>query len=455
MLDAKIINWMLKGPLEYNEVIRNLDQDLLVAVVMPEYKPAVERILEYYSRHKIPPALYIIKILLSESGDDTRIISIIEKNSIEANEVGYIIDQIKIRYNKFIAKSLAKRINEIDEQGEDIKDINNDLRKIISKTDRLYKQDAFSEGKLSDSTDDRIRHYQYTSENPDQILGFLSGYKELDDYTWGVKNSEMLVIGGASSSGKSLLMLNMAINAWRGSNDPAENIVGHDDGKNVLYVSLEMSKLQMEQRVDANLAGIKHREIVRAQLSGEDEIRWKKCLDFQKSYNKIFYILDLPRGSTMGEIEAKYETILGMFKPDAIFIDYLQLMKPTAEVAGSDWLDVGKVSEELHEFCRKKNIPVVTAAQRKAAQKKANGKKTDDVNLEDFGRSKMIGDNAAIAIMIANREDELLREDMELHIVKNREGAKGKINLKKAFDKSRIESLPHNWSVDGGEENEI
>jgi len=446
---------MLKGSLEYNEIIRNLDQELLLAVVMQEYKPAVERILEYYSRHKIPPSTYVVKSLLSENGDDTRVVSTIEKNEVEANEIGFIIDKIKLRYNKFIAKSLAKRINEIDEQGEDIREINNDLRKIISKTDRLYKQDAFSEGKLSDSTNDRVRHYQYTAENPDQILGFLSGYKELDDYTWGVKNSEMLVIGGASSSGKSLLMLNMAINAWRGSNDPAAGITGHDDGKNVLYVSLEMSKLQMEQRVDANLAGIKHREIIRAQLSESDEETWKRCLNFQKSYNKVFYILDLPRGSTMGEIEAKYETILGMFKPDAIFIDYLQLMKPTAEVAGSDWLDVGKVSEELHEFCRKKNIPVVTAAQRKAAQKKVNGKKVDDVSLEDFGRSKMIGDNAAIAIMIANREDENLREDMELHIVKNREGAKGRINLKKAFDKSRIESLPHNWSIDGGEENAI
>jgi replicative DNA helicase len=157
----------------------------------------------------------------------------------------------------------------------------------------------------------------------------------------------------------------------------------------------------------------------------------------------------------MGEIEAKYETILGLFEPDAIFIDYLQLLKPTTGVNGADWLDVGKVSEELHEFCRKKNKPVVTAAQRKAAQKKVNGKKVDDVSLEDFGRSKMIGDNAAIAIMIANREDELLREDIELHLVKNREGAKGRINLKKAFDKSRIESLPQNLSIDGGDENEI
>lgn len=455
MLDAKMISWMLNGSLEYNEIIRHLDPELLLAVVMPEFKPAVERILEYYSRHKIPPSTMVLRNLMDEAGDNNRVVSIIEKQDVQANEIGFVIDSLKTRYNKFVAKSLAKRINDIEEQGEDIKEVNNELRKIIAKTDRLYKQSAFSEGRLSDSTSERVNTYNHTMDNPEQIMGFLSGYKELDDYTWGIKNSEMLVIGGASSSGKSLLMLNMGINAWRGSNDPAANILGHTDGKNVLYISLEMSKLQLEQRVDANLAGIKHREILRAQLSDEDMIKWKKCLEFQKNHDKVFYILDLPRGTTMGEIEAKYETILGLFEPDAIFIDYLQLLKPTTGVNGADWLDVGKVSEELHEFCRKKNKPVVTAAQRKAAQKKVNGKKVDDVSLEDFGRSKMIGDNAAIAIMIANREDELLREDIELHLVKNREGAKGRINLKKAFDKSRIESLPQNWSIDGGDENEI
>jgi len=79
----------------------------------------------------------------------------------------------------------------------------------------------------------------------------------------------------------------------------------------------------------------------------------------------------------------------------------------------------------------------------------------DDVSLEDFGRSKMIGDNAAIALIIGNREDEQLREDMEINIVKNRDGAKGTILLRKAFDKSRIESLPDNWTIDNGDENEI
>ena len=67
----------------------------------------------------------------------------------------------------------------------------------------------------------------------------------------------------------------------------------------------------------------------------------------------------------------------------------------------------------------------------------------------------MIGDNAAIAIMIGNREDEMLREDIELHLVKNRDGAKGKILLKKNFPNSRIEVLPDDWAEDLGEENEI
>ena len=67
----------------------------------------------------------------------------------------------------------------------------------------------------------------------------------------------------------------------------------------------------------------------------------------------------------------------------------------------------------------------------------------------------MIGDNAAIVFLIANREDEQLREDIEIHIVKNRDGAKGKVSLKKVFDKSRIEPFPDDWAGDFGDENEV
>lgn len=455
MLDAKLLNWMMQGSVKINEVYRDVDYDLLRSIFFGKYKPVLDSLHEYYSRHKIPPSYPVLRALLEKSGDDYDVLEFIQAKECAENEVGYYLDEIKERYNKFLVEKLTEVATGIEEEGESVRDFNDELKKVVAKTDRLYRRDVFSEGDITDSTRDRINDYRYTAENPDKIKGFLSGYKELDDYTWGVKNSEMLVIGGASSSGKSLLMMNMATNAWLGGNVPSKGITTHDDGKNVLFISLEMSKKQLEHRVDANVADVGHRSLSRGQLTHEEELRWLKSLEFQDKYQKKFYILDMPRGTTMGEIEAKYETILGEFRPDAVFVDYLQLMKPTTPSVGSDWLDVGKVSEELHEFCRKKNIPVVTAAQRKAAQKRTSGKKVDDVGLEDLGRSKMIGDNAAIVLIIANREDESLREDMELHIVKNRDGARGKVLLKKAFDKSRIEPLPDDWADDFGDENEL
>lgn len=453
MLDAKILNWMLKGPVETNQIFGQIEYDLLKRVFLQKYKSVLDVFYTYYSRHKIPPSGDVLRSLLTKEAEDPTIVDHILSQRTGANDIGFFLDEIKERYNKFLVESLVKKAEVVEEGEEDVKDFNEELKKIVAQTEKLYKHDVFSEGNIRESVDDRINTYHYTAENPDEIRGFLSGYKELDDYTWGIKNSEMLVIGGASSSGKSLLMLNMAINAWVGTNDPCSGRVTKDDGKNILFISLEMSKQQLEQRVDAKCADIRHRNLARGTLEADELYRWERNLEFQRAYDKKFYILDMPRGTTMGEVEAKYENILGIFKPDAVFVDYLQLMKPTVGMVGSDWLDVGKVSEELHEFCRKKNIPVVTAAQRKAAPKKNGAKKVDNVDLEDLGRSKMIGDNAAIVLLIANRDDELLREDMELHVVKNRDGAKGKVHLRKNFPKSKIEEFPDDWAADMGDEN--
>lgn len=165
----------------------------------------------------------------------------------------------------------------------------------------------------------------------------------------------------------------------------------------------------------------------------------------------------MPRGSTVAQLEAKYESVLGIFSPDIIFIDYLQLMAPRLNPTGTDWLDIGRVSEELHEFCRNVKLPVVTAAQRKASGRTSSGRKDkkDYLDLEDLGRSKMIGDNANIVALIASREDEHLMEDMEIHIVKNRNGPKGSFVLQKKFDVMSISEFPDDWVGNSGDENEF
>jgi len=454
-MDLKILYWMLKGTVEINEIFRYIDKEMIKDIVLMEYKEIVSAILDYYSKHKIPPSIEVLEEVFENDEEELLVLQELRITECKESEIGHEIDKIRERYNYYLLKRLDKSIS--GAEASESKDINEEIKKLLVKTERLYKADVFSEGKISDSVSDRIDNYEYVKNNPDVASGVLSGYRDLDDYTWGIKKSEMLVIGGASSSGKSLLMMNMAINAWLGDNDPlSEKTPEERTGKNVIYVSCEMTKPQLEQRIDANLAKITHKHLTRGMLTEDEDARWKKSLKFQSDYGKVFYILDMARGCSTAEIEAKFETICSQFKPDAIFVDYLQLMSPSNGTTGSDWQDVGKVSEELHEFCRKKDLPVITAAQRKAGSKKGNGKKHEDnIDLEDLGRSKMIGDNATVVMLIAKREDELLREDMEIHIVKNRDGAKGKVNLFKRFDQSRVETIPDGWAQDSGDENEI
>lgn len=442
MLDSKLVNWMLKSIPNINHVFRAFDRELLEEVVDTDVKDVVKASVSYYHRHKQVPSYDVIRNILVEEDKDVNPLIRIAQSETTDNDIGFIIDKIKERYNRKLFEGFIEEYS----AEKTVDDINKALRKIVVTADRVNRQEVYSEGLLKDSVKERIDEYQYTVENPTRHMGVKFGYKDLDNYTWGLKKSEMLVIAGASSSGKSLLMLNMAINAWKGSNSPEDGIVGRTDGRNVVYVSLEMTKPQLEKRVDANLARVDYKNITRGTMTEEEKTRWKRVLDFQSKYDKNFYILDIPRGSSVAEMEAKFETINELYNPEIIYVDYLQLMEPSNNKTGVDWQDVGKVSEELHEFCRKKEIPVVTAAQRKAGGKKGQKSYVDNVDLEDLGRSKMIGDNATVVFLIGKREDENLREDLEIHIVKNRDGAKGKIKLLKRFAQSRIEELPPDWT---------
>jgi replicative DNA helicase len=452
MFDAKLLNWMCRGSSELNQCLNAIDRDLIEEVVAYEFRIPTKEILGYYSKHKIPPNTDVLRELLSVKDQDEYVCDLIDsENEMTEQELGHVVDSIKKRFNTKIIKKFAKAASS---EEDTLEELNKDIHSLMIKTQKLYKNSVFSEGEISKSTHDRLNEYHWIKENPGQAVGILSGLRSLDDYTWGIKKSEMMVIGGASSSGKSLLMMNMAINAWKGQSG-IEKMTFDKNAKNVLYISLEMTKSQLEKRIDANLACVRHRNLSRGTLDHDEFVKYEKSLKFQEKHDKTFYILDLPRGSTIADIESKYETILGLFQPDAVFVDYLQLMKPSIGATGTDWIDVGRVSEELHEFCRKQDVAVITAAQRKAAQKSSAKKKVDNIDIEDLGRSKMIGDNATVIMLIANREDELLREDMEVHIVKNRDGAKGKVNLRKVFDKSRVEEFPDDWVADDGDENDI
>jgi replicative DNA helicase len=444
--DMKVLCWLMKGPAEYNKVQRNMDNKILQEAFLPDYKPLNKIINDYYSRYKTPPSYKILTDNLTQDIDTLQLTTLLQAETCEESEILFYIDRMKDRYNAYLARRLAGSLSE----EVDVEEFNKDIVSIASKIERMRKSAVFAEGDFRKSVNNRYNDYIYTEENPGAISGVFSGYPEIDDYIFGIRNSEMMVISGASSSGKSLLMMNMAVNAWLGQNITYNPLMPlQDGGKNVLFFTLEMSKKQLEQRIDANVAMIRHKAVSRGLLTDEERERWKISLEFQRNFNKSFYVVDLPRGSRTLDIEARYDAIISEFQPDLVCVDYLGIMKPNRDF-GQDWLEVGHVAADLHEFCRSKDIPVITAAQRKARNKNGKSQYND---LEELGRSKMIGDNANIVLLIGQREDEYLKEDMIIHIVKNRDGAKGEVRLQKDFARSRILAIPDGWADDPGEEN--
>ena len=78
MTDEKIINWMLNGTVEANEVYRSINNRLLYNAIMPEYKEIVRVIYDYYSKHRIPPSYNVLQSLLEED-DDSQVVERIKE----------------------------------------------------------------------------------------------------------------------------------------------------------------------------------------------------------------------------------------------------------------------------------------------------------------------------------------------------------------------------------------
>lgn len=276
--------------------------------------------------------------------------------------------------------------------------------------------------------------YKYT--------GTVYGIRITGDTQWYITDDYMVT----HNCGKSILMHNIAVNALIGPNDPfaPPDTWDAEKGKNVLYFSLEMPKEDQERRISSCIGGI-HSNLIRdGKLDSEGKARYIRALRFQRDYSKSIYIVDMPKGVTTRDIEIKFMEVKEKgFDPDLVVVDYMGIMQPQNPV-GVDWQDLGKVSQELHEFTRAYQNRLLTASQ---VNRTPDGK--ESYSTSRIARSGMVPDNANIIIQIANRPDEEIRDDMLVYITKMRDGEKGHFTLLKDFGRMKVMDIVDDDSLDG------
>lgn len=443
-LDEKILAYALKN----KKFTMELTNSITPMYFKNEFQPIYKIIEKHFTEPKFKeiPTEAILTEYLQNNFNDAAFVqkSIAAYNEVKNldvvdSEFTWYLDKLKVRFNDQLQRSCAQRVVQLiktnTESTERIDEVNKLIRETVVNIDSIYKKQAYKEGSLNESAKLRAIRYKEIEDNPEIARGILTGFAEFDRITNGLHKGELMIVAGATGTGKSVVMHNIAVNAYLGGNNPLRPVVPEElkPGYNILYFSLEMPKESMERRIDSCMAGVFYNEIRDGVLSTEDKKKYFDVLKFQTQYPKYFHIVDMAKGATPREIELKYlEICETKGKPDLVVIDYIGIMSPN-EPGDSDWLALGKIAAELHEFARVYEIPVITGSQVNRPKEGKSSHSTDRV-----ARSDTITHNANIIIQIDCRDDEYTRTDMPIFIIKMRDGEKGGFTLSKDFKKMKV-----------------
>lgn len=392
-------------------------------------------VIGYIKTFKDVPTLRVVVERLSKS-NNTKLVNYVEDTwkqidnlSYDDKEFKYDLDKLKKRFAEKELLDLKEKISSLESGKIDVNKQLLDIQRVSQNIKSLYQVKAYERMTLKDAVPQFIEEYNAKTKDSSFDRGLLTGYSYLDFVTDGLRPGELLLIGGESGGGKSMLLMNMAIQMWLQQNT-VDMEADFTAGNDVLYFSLEMPFKPCLNRVLSRLANVPSKKVRNAKLNKEDRDKMLRALNFVKKYPHQFEIIDIPRGATMENMELIFEDAKTKFNPKIVVIDYLGLMEyGSGEM--DDWLKLGKIAERIHEFARVHNLIVLSAVQLNRAK---GGKEIEDkIGLHRIGRSALIMQNANIAVQIETRANEKQYPDMYYHVIKNRDGELGKGRIIKSL----------------------
>ena len=284
------------------------------------------------------------------------------------------------------------------------------------------------------------------SANKGELTGIPTGYVKLDDMTSGWQASDLVIIAGRPAMGKTSFALSLARN------------IAIDQKIPVAFFSLEMSNVQLVNRLISNVCEISGKTILNGQLSDEEWERFDR--NVRKMEGAPFYIDDTP-GLSIFELRTKARRLVREKDVKLIMIDYLQLMNANGMRFGSRQEEVSNISRSLKGLAKELNIPILALSQLNRTVENREGIDGKRPQLSDLRESGAIEQDADMVCFVHRPEYYRIMEDehgndmrgkAQILIAKHRKGATGDVLLKFRGEFTRFENIDANMPVSSGGE---
>jgi replicative DNA helicase len=342
----------------------------------------------------------------------------------------YLEEYIRLVKDKFLRRSLIrfgyKMINSGYTTNVPLETILNNLEtELFNLTNEIENQKIFSSAKL---LNDMFFELKEKFLNP-TLPGLTSGFSNLDSLTQGFQKSDLIILAGRPSMGKTALSLNIALNAIKVSKLP------------VLFFSLEMSKEQIMYRILAIETSINQMRLKNGKLYQNDWVKLNKII---KVVSKLPLFIDDTPNLSIQEIRSKIKTILlEQTQIGLVIIDYLQLIQSSEFKNGNRVQELSQITRYLKNLAREFNIPIIALSQ---LSRNIDNRVDQRPILSDLRESGSIEQDADVVLMLSglkstnpNQNSSSLSSIIELIVAKQRNGPTGTIKL--IFDENQTKFL--------------
>ena len=313
-----------------------------------------------------------------------------------SSSVKQAIDYAKIVHEMFLRRELVMISDKLSSETLNANEHEKNAENIIENTERslfdLAERGSFSQSfmKFNHALDQTIEMATLAMKNDQGLVGVPTGLTDLDEKLGGLHKSDLIILAGRPSMGKTALATNIAYHA-------AHSILKKEEKSSVAFFSLEMSSEQLSTRILSEQAKIRSDDIRRGKVSEEEINRYIETS--RNIYNLPLYIDETP-AITIATLSNRARRIKRLFGLSLVVVDYIQLMRSSLNKNEGRVQEISEITQGLKALAKELSVPVLALSQLSRAVEQRDDKQPQLADLRESGSIEQDAD----VVMFVYRE---------------------------------------------------